>query len=160
MALSYTSVNRMKSRVTAISSRTSVSSADLFTIAEDAESEVNARLAKLYTVPVAGTVPILQTISTEIAAQKYLAQRAFTGERNNDSPWPKSFDRAWTTLDEIAEGKIPLVNNSGDLIATNDTRVEMWSNTKDYQPTFTEDDMNLQWVDGEKIDDIRDARDD
>jgi len=158
-SLSFTTVSLMMQTISIVASRTSTPSADLCAFAVRAESEINARVANLYTLPFAAAPPLLETIATEIAVQKYLEHRVFTSERRNDSEWPKTFDRAWKTLDKIMKGEMPLVTSSGGIIPVRTDEAEVWSNTKTYIPTFGEDDPSQQFVDDNKLDDLADDRD-
>lgn len=155
----YATVDNMVTILSQIASRTSITSEQMAYFATAADREINARIAKFYTVPVS-SCPLLETIATEIALQKMLQQRVFTMERRNDSDWPeKAFAHAWDTLKEIASGEITIVDSSGAVIAQSTNQVETWSNTMNYNPTFTEDNPLNSYIDDDKIDDIRDARD-
>jgi len=143
--------------VSLVASRTTTSSADLYAFAERANSEVIARIAKSYTLPLS-SIPILETITTEIAVQKYLQQRVFMSERRNDSDWPAKFDQAWETLEGIVDGKITLVDSAGNVVEASTTQNETWSNTMNYNPTFREDGFIDSFVDCDKVDDIQDDR--
>jgi phage gp36-like protein len=131
----------------------------LFTYATDAEALVNARVANRYTVPISGSPPLLVTLATDLAVYRTLALRIFTSERMNDSPWPDRYKESSALLDRIAEGDIPIVTASGDLIDENGALAgEVWSSKQAYIPTFSEIPWGSQEVDRDKVRDELDDR--
>lgn len=160
MALSYTSVARVRSQHPLIGSMTTLSSAQTFTFCEDAEALVNAKIAPNYTIPATGSgvPPLLQSLATNIAVYYVLARRVFTQERLRDSGWPDRFKEAIDTLDEISTGKLKLVDTAGTLLGTRSDVHDVWSNKKDYRPTFDEHGDYDQIIDEDKIDDLEDDR--
>ena len=89
-----------------------------------------------------------------------LARRVFTQERMKESTWPQVFKEALGQLEEIAKGSIQLVGSDGTLVPTLSGNREMWSNTKDYHPTFVDGLSDLdQFHDPDKIDDLEDDKD-
>ena len=158
---SYTSVNRIYQQLPAIGSMTTLSSAQVLTFVEDAENEINARLAPLYTVPVTGSgvPPILETLATNMAQYRILSRRVMTQEKLKESGWVDRFKEDSELLQKIADGGISLVDSSGTIIAGRTDQREVWSNTKDYLPTFTELGDLDQVQDPDKIDDLADERD-
>ena len=157
MGLSYTSVDKMLGTLPAVGSMTTVMSADLFTFAADAEGLVNAKLSRLYTVPVVGGPPVLGTLATDIALYRLLALRLFTQEQLNASPWVDRYKEAMDILDDIAAGEITLVTTAGGVVE-GVTTGEPWSNTLDYTPTFAEDAFESSVVDPDKLDAIANRR--
>ncbi len=160
MALQYTSVNRIYDLEPMIGSVTTLTSSQILTaFAEPAEARMNAVLARNYTVPVDGTVPILQSLADDISVYFILAKRIFPAQRLKDSAWPDRFKEALTVLDDIGSGKTILVNSAGTLIGARTDIADVKSNTSGYQSTFHEGADVDQVQDPDKIDDLLDARD-
>ena len=152
----------------AIGSRTSINSADLhnnFLI--PAESTIDSKLAKLYTLPITTecqcghtcNVPILQTIATDLAIYRVLSQRIFTQEKKNESLWPDKFKEAMDSLDAISSGEMELVTDANEIVNERTDLASVETSSENYNPTMTEDDPILQTDDSDKIDDIRQDRD-
>ena len=153
-ALYYTTVDRMLDAFPRIGEVSAITSAQLCTYAADAEALVNAHVSQAYTVPVSGTPPLLATLATDLAVYRTLALRIFTSERMNESVWPDRYKESSALLEKIAEGKIPLVNTSGSIIAeSGGNKGEIWSSTSGYLPTFAEIDWRDQLVDPDKVND-------
>lgn len=160
MALSYTTVARIRQQHPLIGSMTTLSSNQIFEFTTDAEAMINAKISKQYTVPVTdvSVPPLLTTIATDLSVYRILTQRVFTQERLKDSVWPDRFKEAQDILDEIADGKIALTEVDGSLVPTRSDVADVWSNTKDYEPTFTELGDLDHVVDPDKIDDLKGDR--
>lgn len=151
-----------------IGSRTNIVSADLHNnFLLTAESIIDSRLAKLYTLPITTecscgdtcNIPILQTIATDLSLYRLLAQRIFTQEKKNESMWPDKFKQAMELLNDIAEGSMELVTEAGEIINERTDLAGVESSSEDYSPTMTEDDTRFQVDDPDKIEDIRTERD-
>tara|TARA_Y100000310_G_scaffold171492_2_gene171694 strand:+ start:8002 stop:8508 length:507 start_codon:yes stop_codon:yes gene_type:complete len=138
MALSYTDVDRIHNMVPQIGSLTSLTSAQTVELAEYGEAELNARIVKMYSVPVSGVIPLLQSLATDMAVYNVLAKRVFTNERLKDSVWPDRFKDALEVADRIAEGEITLVDSAGNIIGANTSTSELKTTTDGYTPTFTD----------------------
>lgn len=158
--LSYTSVARILSINPAVGSVTTLSSASLVVFAQDAEAQINASLGKLFAVPIAGEPPLLAAIATDIALYRIFTRRILSGESANDSPWPDRYKESLEALEALASGKLALFTSSGTAItATPGDSGMPWTNTQDYNSTFTEDAPESSFIDETKLDYIRDARD-
>ncbi len=145
--------------VPVVSSRTNATSAELDQFAQRGESIINARIGARYALPLTQRVPVLETIATDLACYFFLSRRVFTQEKRNDSVWVDRYKESLDLLDKIAEGDMALTTDTGGLISARTDIHEMWSNTRDYHPTMTEDLIELQIQDEDKINDLRDARD-
>ena len=157
----YTDVSRCYATVPAVGSATSVQSNEMAFFIENAEGIINAKLAKLYTVPVlinSVAPPVLTAIATDLALYRALALRMFTQEQINKSVWPDRFKEAMELLDEIAAGEMLLVA-SGSVLETDSSRIKLESNTQGYTPTFNEDSFLQSTQDPDKLDDIANDRD-
>lgn len=138
----------------AVTSMTSVTTATVNHFITQAESFVNGKLAKIYSVPVVGS-PMLETVATDLACYRLL-RRLFTQEKKNSSSWVAQFEGAEDDLDAIADGTISLVNSAGTLIAK--TVGAVWSNNEGFTPTFDEGPLENTFVDPDKLDAISDAK--
>jgi phage gp36-like protein len=159
MPVSYTSVARMLERFPEFGSVTTLTSAQLYGYAADAEALVNAKIARHYALPLAVTPPLLETVSTDIAIYYTLAKRLFTQERLNASPWPDRYKEALAILDQIATGQVTLVGTDGSLVAARTDVAEVWTTTQRFTPTFHEGPWTTQIQDADKIEHELDRRD-
>lgn len=157
-AVSYTSISKMLSILPDLGSVTTLTSAQLFEFAGQAESEINAALVKKYSLPLSGEVPILTTLATDIAIYKVLTRRLFTSERLAASPWPDRYKEAVAQLDKIAAGDLMLVDASGTAIGDRTDLAETFSTTQNYVPTMWEGPTPDHVIDPQKIKDEADRR--
>ncbi len=159
-ALAYTSVDRLYDILPEVGSDSTLTSAQILTaFAIPAESEINARISRLYAVPVPGVVPLLEAIADDLAMYRILSRRIMTRDMLKDSGWTDRFKEARETLDAVATGKTLLVNSAGDLIGSRTDVAEVRSNVSAYQPTFHEGSDLDHVIDKDKIDDILSDRD-
>ena len=159
LPVSYTTVSLMFVTLPDIGSVTTLTSAHLANFAGQAESEINAKLARAYSLPFTAEIPLLQTLATDLALYKVLTRRLFTSERLEASPWPDRYKEARETLTWIAAGELPLVDSSGAVLQGRSDIAEVYSTTKNYVPTFWEGPTGDQIQDADKIDDEADRRD-
>lgn len=148
----YTNVLELLRTLPMVGSVTTIMSSDMCGFIGDAETFVDAKISTGYTVPVAGSPPILRLLSTDIALYRLLTRRVFTQEQINKSDWPDRYKEALETLDQIAEGEIPLLTSSGAQIdgVTTGSGVPT-SNTMNLIPTMNERPVESQQVDPEKL---------
>lgn len=159
LSFSYSTVSNIYRLAPEVGSLTSMLSADVHGFGGKAQAIVDAKIARLYALPITAEVPILQSL-TEDFALYYIFRRLYTSERFNHSPWPDRYKEALDMLEQIADGGIPLVNASGAIVAGTTEVIEVWSNTKGYHPTFTPGlDMLDHVIDTDRIDDERAERD-
>jgi phage gp36-like protein len=154
MALNYTTVEKILVTLPMVGSVTSITSAVLEAFAGQAEALVDAKLAKAFTVPVSGSPPLLEMLSTDIALYRLLTRRMFTQEQINKSDWPDRYKESLDTLDKLVEGELQLLTTSGDLIAPAQASAQAWSNTQTYEPTFNELPMEMQDIDANEMADL------
>jgi phage gp36-like protein len=154
----YTNVTLLKQTLPMLNSVTTVQSADLARVITAAESVMNAKLARTYTVPVVPTPPVLETIATDLTLYRLLAMRFYTTEQMNNSVWPDRFKESMELVDKIASGEMPLITASGTTVSATVGNTAMYSSTELYQQTMTEDCPELSSVDPEKIIDTRALR--
>ena len=155
---SYSTVSDLYFLAPEVGSLTALASADVAGFGGKAQEWVDAKVAKLYTLPFATTPKPLQSITEDIALY-YLYRRLYTSERFNDSPWPDRYKEAMTMLDLIASGDLTLVSSDGSVVAGRTDIVEVWSNTMNYAPTFSELGQYDQVRDPDKLDNEADRRD-
>lgn len=162
MPLKWTSVETILEVAPRIGSNTNVVSAHIFRFAAHAEAEVEATIGQRYVLPISATLPsgnLLESVATDLAIHKILSRRVFTTEVLKDSEWPDRFKEARETLINIRRGRLFLVDSAGVLLAQRNDLDEVWSNTQDYQPTFSDLPMTESEVDPDKVEDLRDDRD-
>ena len=155
---SYSTVSDIYLIASAVGSLTSLQSADVAAYGGKAQELVNAKIVKQYSLPLTGIPAPLQTITEDLTCY-YIFRSLYTAERFNDSPWPEKYREALTMLDQIATGDLALVSSGGSVVAGRTDVVEIWSNTKDYVPTFSELGPYDQVIDSDKLDDEADRRD-
>lgn len=96
----------------------------------DAESFVNAHLAKRYVTPVAGE-PIVTMITADLAIANMMFEKL--GEIPNFIQ-PR-YDRAIMMLEKLAAGDLLLTSNSTSIVTTGDNFA--WSTNMDYHSIFS-----------------------
>lgn len=126
---------------------------------QQAESELNARLARRFTLPFSSSPPLIGMLATEFTLIKIL-DRFMTAEKASKNDW-RMVRKAdlMETLDGIVGGQIPLLTNSMVQIGTRVDAAGISSNTSGYAPTFNLLDESLQQVDADRLDDEEDALD-
>lgn len=155
---SYTTVELVYQLAPTVGSVSNVTSAHIADMIGMADAEINAVLSKRYTVPITDDCPVLTTISTNLTTY-YTLRRLYTREKQNKSDWVDGYkERATSLLEKLMDGEIGLVTSSGAVVAAADV-AEVWSNTKDYVPTFSELDYTQSVIDDDKLDDLEDERD-
>ena len=157
----YSSVDRVYDLEPLVGSLSDLSSAQLLSVFIDAaEAEINARLSRRYTVPVPGTIPILQSIADDLSVYRVLSRRMFTQDQLKDSIWPDRFKESLETLDEIASGKVLMVDSGGAVVSTLGNVATAKTNVQAYLPTFHEGGGWLDQIkDPDKVNDLLDERD-
>ena len=159
LPVSYTSVTDLLELVPEIGSLSAITSAQLFNFCGQAESLVNAKIVRNYSLPLASIPPLLNTLSTTIAGYYVFSRRLYVGAKQlENSPWPDRFKEAISTLEEIADGKLLLVGGNGAVLTTRTDIALAQSNTMNYIPTMSELDAPNNFIDTDKIDDLLDER--
>lgn len=155
---SYSTVENVQLVLSAIGSVTSINSASIAALIGRGQARVDARLARRFEVPFAGPPPIIETITTDLAAYEIL-RRLFTAQRMNNSEWPDRFRDADKLLQELADGKAEIVTASGTVLQGRNDVAEIWSSSENYLPTFHEGPIGTQVRDSDKISDLLSERD-
>lgn len=124
-----------------------------------AENEVNKKLAKRFDISAfQTTVPPHVTTMTERLALGYFHENNSRGGKDAIARAKELKQEVRDNLDELAAGKLELVNTAGSIILPRSSRPGVLANTDGYSSTFAEDDP-LSWsVDSDKLDDISDNR--
>jgi len=139
------------------SSNTNVTSSIIFQYANDVEAEINARISKKYSLPLAVDVPVLTAISTRetiyrLAVQRMLIQ--FPPAQQGRHPLAVQHTDDQKLIMAISEGELQLVDSTGAVLSTDTTQMEVYSTTKDYVPTMHEGRWTDMIQDPAKLDDI------
>lgn len=120
-----------------------------------ADNIINSKLGSRYAVPFTTTPPIIETIATDLAA--YFTMRAlFTQDSQNKSEWVASYKEAIKMLDEIAQGKVPVISATGVELAH--IAQSLKSSTQTFHPTFDMDSIEDSVIDDNLITEIGDAK--
>lgn len=151
--VSYTSVDRMLLTLPEIGSMYTVSSAQLLLHAADAEALINAALAKRYSLPISGDVPLLTAIATDLAIYRALTGRITI---KAEHPWFVRYKAALDMLEKIVSGDVPLVTTSGTLVGV--SQMVPWSTTMTYNPTHWEGGWTMHAIDSDKLEAEADKR--
>ena len=155
--VSYTNVDRILTALPQIGSGSTVGSNAILSYAEQAESLMNAKLGRLYSLPLTSSVPVLTTIATDLAIYNLLSKRIFASQKVSENV-VSFFEKAMELLESIANGELSLVDSAGALIATSNTNMEVWTNNQGYNPTFHEGKWEDMVQDPDKLQDISDDR--
>jgi len=125
-----------------------------------ADAEINAYVAKLYTLPLASNPPLLEQIANDIAAYLILTARPFsspprpftTPQEASTTTWQARYNAAIAMLVKIGDGDMVLVGVDGSLISQSSDSFAATSNTMNYVPTMGEGPDQTFTVDRNKID--------
>lgn len=120
-----------------------------------ADNIINAKIGSRYTIPFTTTPPIIETIATDLSAY-YTMRALFTNDSQNKSEWVASYKEAMKMLDDIADGKIPVVDISGNELAYKVQSLQ--SSNEDYHPIFDIDNIDNSVIDDNLITEIQDAK--
>jgi len=154
----YTTVDNVYDLYPRVGSLSTVTSSQISFFIDQAENEINGHLVNGYTLPFSSTPPIIESLSTEYSLVKIL-QRFFTQEVGSENSWVAQ--RAESVIDyltKINSGDIGLFTSSLELIPYNSGDT-IFSNTMNYNPTFTMLNPSLQQIDSDRLDDELDAVD-
>ena len=100
-----------------------------------AENRINAGLAQRYTTPISPTPLMVAEIARDYTI-KLLLEKAVTHEGMNENQWLTMWvSRTDSLLAQLSRGEIALISSSGTIIEP--ARDDVWSNVKDFTPTFT-----------------------
>ena len=153
---SYTTVANVQDLYPRVGSLSSINSASIAFYIDQAENEINGYLANNYTLPFSASPPMITTLSTEYSLVKIL-ERFFTQEVGSQNAWVAERKKyIIDTLNKLNEGTLGLVTSSGELLVYNSGDT-IFSNTMEYDPTFTMLDETLQQIDSDRLEDEYDA---
>jgi len=134
--------------------RGTVSSGKVQRWISSAEAIIDSHLSARYNLPLDSVPEIIKTIAYELF-EFFWQKDAYTpSSTDKDQPWIHArYDRAISTLREIASGKVPLLDSSGEIIQPSVTRLgAMTSNHINVDQIFT---MGDDWE--ESVDEYYDA---
>ena len=153
---SYTTVANVQDLYPRVGSLSSINSASIAFYIDQAENEINGYLANNYTLPFSASPPMITTLSTEYSLVKIL-ERFVTQEVGSQNAWVAERKKyIIDTLNKLNEGTLGLVTSSGELLVYNSGDT-IFSNTMEYDPTFTMLDETLQQIDADRLDDEYDV---
>ena len=124
-----------------------------------AESFINARIVRYYTLPFTQDVPYLTGVATRKALHLLLSQRLIPLPGPRLSELLNQFATVDEEIKEIANGDVTLIGSDGAIIGGRTDVAEVWTTTKDNIPTFWEGPATLQVQDQQKLQDEADKRD-
>ena len=124
-----------------------------------ADSIIDSKCARRYSVPFATTPTLIQTISEDLTS--YFAYRSFFTQdnQNKNEYYEEIAKNALELLEEIRAGKIDLVDSSGNVVderATTDS--ELIDTSTDYQSFFDIDSTTSWGFNSDEIDSVGDNR--
>ncbi len=132
----------------------------MFHHAGQAEAYVNAKVSRMYSIPIEGLVPMLEVISTDFSIHKILSTRFTLKSKDAEHPFYQRFKQSRELLEEVSNGMTSLLDASGNVLAGRSDINEVWSNRMDNIPTFWEGPDEEQFVDQDKLDDEANRRGD
>jgi phage gp36-like protein len=122
-----------------------------------AESEINGKLAIMYSVPISPAPQLLRQLSTELAIV-YVLEQFFTSEQRSENDWIGLRKKAvLQMLQDIVDGNMALIDESGGVISTDVG--DITSTTVNYESTFTHLPAEDERVDPDRLDDEMNERD-
>lgn len=148
----YTTVPNVYSLYPRVGSLSSVNSSAVSFYIDQAEAEINGYLINNYSMPFSSSPPLITTLSTEYSMVKIL-ERFFTQEVGSENKWVmERKEYVFSYLNKLNNGEVGLYNSSMELLVYNagDT---IFSNTMNYNPTFTMLDETLQQIDSDRLQD-------
>ena len=159
LPVSLTSVSLMLLTFPPIS-QTQLSSAAMFHHAGQAEAYVNAKVSRMYSIPITGLVPLLEVVATDFAIFSILSTLFTLKSKDGEHPFYQRFKNSKDSLNDIASGMTPLLDSNGNVLAGRGDINEVWSDKMDYSNTFWEGPTEEQFVDQDKLNDEADKRGD
>jgi|TARA_R100000479_G_C6315938_1_gene175827 phage gp36-like protein len=155
----YSTVPKVLDLYPRVGSLSTVTSANIAFYIDQAENEINGHLVNGYTLPFSSTPPIIESLATEYGLVKIL-QRFFTQEVGSDNAYvTQRLESVMDYLTKINSGDVGLFTSSLELIPYN-TGDTIFSNTMNFNPTFTMLNPIFQQIDADRLDDELDAVDD
>ena len=158
LPVNYTSAELMLNTLSAIGSISTLTNSSLLFYAGAAEALINAKISKKYTLPIVDSIPLLETLATDLAIYNVLSARISLRTDAGNHPWFQRFKNAIDILDDIANGSLTLINSAGTVLVAATNTDAMYSTTMDYVPTTGEIPDSLQGPDPNKVQDSLDKR--
>lgn len=161
--VSYAQVQDVLNAFPAIGSVTALASTVIAqTYIGPVEAMINAKVGKKYALPIAGFCPVLAQLSMRESVYRIVVGRAlvtFPPAQQGRHPLQIQHTDDLKLLEDISTGDAELfiVNSDGSfstLVPADLTQAEIFSNTMNYNPTFTEGKWYDQVQDTDKLSDI------
>lgn len=149
---SYSTVEDIYQTLPQVGSVSNVTSRNIVYQIGRVEATMNAKLSKAFTLPFSQQVLQLTSISTDLTICA-LTKRFTVLSKLKGSKDFSLYKQANKMLDDIVDGKVPLLDASNEKIASGSSAgFEPWSNNKSYAPTFNEQPFSEGEVDEDKAD--------
>ena len=116
-----------------------------------AVAEMHSRLANYYTVPFSSNNWTAKHIAIELTYARIAPVK--------DDQRDKIRQDALDLIQALIDGSASMITDSGDTISLSSSNSPIYSSEEDYHPIFTVDDPEYWVADEDKIDDLRDERD-
>jgi len=123
----YTSVSNVRTN-SGFTSSSLVADAVIEAKITYADALINAKIAQRYTIPlavagVASTPKLIEMLSLEMSTVLMLMAQYSEQAQDTDKGWERRLKVVQDTLDEIASGKVKLVNDSGAEYGRSSTQI-------------------------------------
>lgn len=151
LPVSYTNAGIILQTLTAIGSISTLNNSSILIHAGQAEAFINAKISKVYAIPILTSVPLLETLSTDLAIYYILTTRISLKTDTTEHPWFQRFKNAMKTLDDISNGTIQLLTSSGFTLNVRGANQEAYSTTMKYKSTTFEGPVEYQQIDFDKV---------
>lgn len=130
----------------------------------DAENEIRKQLGKTYDLTsgyftTATSIPPQVRTLAETLAIGYMYENMSRGSKEGFARADRYLKRAMDNLSKLADNSLQLFDTAGALVPVSGDQWKVQSSTTDYSPTFNEDNPRQWRVSTNKLDDIKDERD-
>lgn len=158
----YTGVADIVAILPGLASPNTATTAIITAHIQRADALIDGKCARRYEVPFAATStstpPLIKSLSEDITAF-YSYRSLFTRDNVNRLEYLDDFyASAMATLQEIQDGKLDLVDTSGNVISETSSDARVYSTTENFTPIFDVDDELSQIIDPDRLESIRTAR--
>lgn len=156
LPVSYATVEQMHMMLpAAVVSVTTITSATLAHFLGEAQAEVDAALAKRYSLPLGAQVPFLTALTLDLAGYRLITRRLVGGVQGDAiKELADRYDSARQRLKDLEAGAMSLVTAQGSPVLPDKRAYGVWGSHTSYDPTFDEDAWAAQSADPDKLDAI------
>lgn len=148
--MAYTAAANVRELLNGVTS-TAMDDTRVGTFITRAENLINAKIGGIYAVPFTTVPPIIKTLAEEISAF-FIMRTLFTEDSVNKSDWTLLFKESMKLLDDIAAGKITIVDAAGAAIGQQADALS--SNNSGYPSVFDMDEIENSVVNADMVDEI------